>query len=135
MRVPTACAFESRLRAIEVPAMRLPQVMMIAGLSLLRRLAIDPSHNDNKVFGRKGTSRGKCRSHQDGLLMISTRLLWFVMSAEINASPSAIPCSRMPAVPSLITQIWEFSPLVSVVLPEEGKGVDAGKAMSPSWSV
>ena len=133
--MPTACAFESRLRAIEVPAIRRPQVMMIAGLSLLRRLAIDPSHDNYKVFGRKGASRGKCRSHQDGLLMLSARLVWFVMSAAINASPSAIACSRMPDVPSLITQILEFLPLAAVVLPEEGKGVDAGKVMSPSWSV
>ena len=67
--------------------------------------------------------------------MISARLVWFVISAAINALPSAIACSRMPAVPSLITQIWEFSPLVLVVLSEEDKGVDAGKVMSPSWSV
>jgi hypothetical protein len=109
--------------------------MMIAGLPLLRRLAIDPSHDDNKVIGSKGTSRGKCRSHQDGFIMISARLVWFVVSAAINASPSAIACSRMPAVPSLIVQIWEFPPLVLVILPEEGKGVDAGKVVSPSWLV
>ena len=133
--MPTAYVFESFLRAIEVPAIRRPQVIMIAGLSLHRRPAIDPSHDDNKVFGRKGTSRGKCQSHQDGLVMISARLVWFVMSAAINASPSAIACSRMPAVPSLITKIWGFSLLVSVVLPGEGKGVDAGKAVSPSYSV
>ena len=66
------------LRAIEVPAIRRPQVIMIAGLSFLSRLAIDASHDDNKVFGRNGTSRGKCRSHQDGSLMISARLVWFV---------------------------------------------------------
>jgi hypothetical protein len=102
---------------------------------LLRRLAIDPSHDDNKVLGRKGTSRGKCLSRQDGFMMISARLVWFVMSAVINTSPSAIACNRMPAVPSLITQIWEFSPLVSVVLPEGGKGVDVDKEMSPSWLI
>ena len=130
--MPAACGFKSRLRAIEVPAIRRPQVMMIAGLSLLRRQAIDPSHDHNKVFGRKGTSRGRCRSQKDGFMMMSARLVWFDMSASINASPSAIACSCMPAVPSLITQIWEFSPVVLAVLPEVGKGVDAGKAMSPS---
>ena len=132
--MPTAFAFESRLKAIEVPAIRRPQVMMIAGLPLLRRLAIDSSYDDNKGFGRKGTSHGKCRSHQDGFIMISARLVWFVMSAAINASPSAIACNRIPAVPSLITQIWAFLPLVLAVLSKEGKGMDAGKAMSPSWS-
>jgi len=97
-------------------------------------LAIDPSHDDNKVIGRKGTSRGKCRSHQDGFIMISARLVWFVMLAPTNASPSAMACNRMPAVPSLTTQIWEFAPLILVFLPEGVKGVHAGKALSPSWS-
>ena len=132
--MPAPFAFDRWFRAIDVPAMRRPQVIMTAGLSWFRRVAIDPSNEDSKAFGKKGTRRGRCRSQQDGVMMMSARLVWFVMLAPTNASPSAIACSRMPAVPSLTTQIWEFAPLILVFLPEGVKGVHAGKALSPSWS-
>ena len=64
----------------------------------------------------------------------ASKMVWFVMLAPTNASPSAMACNRMPAVPSLTTQIWEFAPLILVFLPEGVKGVHAGKALSPSWS-
>ena len=106
VRVPPSVALVplSRRIAIDKPAIRRPQVMIIEGLETEIAARLGSIITRNQDNGKQRARRGRWRSRRGGVVIISPRSVAGCPVALI-ASPSARACNRMPVVPSLITLI------------------------------